>query len=103
MMTRATTWKESSTSPAASQSLTDEAAKLVQEGAWDPKGVREWQNVADEARKKCEKAHVGRIVGIVVDKHPELPATHPGHEHRGRLVFHGNEIEDENPRYATLT
>ena len=53
MMTRTTTQKEISMTPAASQSFTDEAFKLVQEGAWDPKEVREWQNVADEAREKC--------------------------------------------------
>ena len=54
MVTRTTTWKEISTTPATSQSFTDEAAKLVQKGAWARKGVIEWQNVADEAREKCE-------------------------------------------------
>ena len=54
MVARSVTRKEILTTPAASQSLSDEAAKLVQKGAWDPKGVKEWQNVADEARKKGE-------------------------------------------------
>ena len=52
MVARSVTRKEIQTTPAASQSLSDEAAKLVQKGAWDPKGVKEWQSVADEARKR---------------------------------------------------
>ena len=66
-------------------------------------GVREWQNVADEARMKCEKIHVGRVLGFAMEKHPELSATHPDHKYKGRLVFQGNEIEDDNPRYDTST
>ena len=89
MVARSVTRKEIMTTPAASQSLTDEAAKLVQKGAWDPKGVTEWQHVAGEARKKGEKAHVGRIFGIVVEKHPELPSNHPDRKYTGRLVFLG--------------
>ena len=41
MVARTVTRREITTTPAASQSLTDEAAKLVQKGAWGPKGVRE--------------------------------------------------------------
>ena len=36
MVARTVTRREITTTPAASQSLTDEAAKLVQKGAWDP-------------------------------------------------------------------
>ena len=91
------------TTPAASQPLSDEAAEFVQKGAWDPKGVKEWQNVAEEARKKGEQAHVGRIFGIVVEKHPELPTNHPDRKYKGRLVFQGNEVTDENSRYAIFS
>ena len=77
MVARTVTRKELSSTPAASQSLQDEAEKLVSKGAWDPKGVREWDYVAGEARKHGAKAHVGRIFGIVVEKHPELPLGHP--------------------------
>ena len=77
MVARTVTRREITTTLAASQPLTDEAAELVQKGAWDPKGVREWQQVADEARESGEKAHVGWIFGIVVEKHPEPPPNHP--------------------------
>ena len=59
MVARSVTRKEVDSTPAAAQSLKDEAAKLVQKGAWDPSGAREWQEVAEEARKSGVKAHVG--------------------------------------------
>ena len=77
MVARSVTLKEIMTTPAASQSPTNEAAKLVQKGAWDPKGVREWQHVADEARKKGDKAHVGRVFGIVIENTPSSPRITP--------------------------
>jgi len=56
--------------------------------------------VADTARKSGEKVHVGRVFGIVVEKHPELPRGHPERRFKGRLVFQGNEVRDENSHYA---
>ena len=70
MVARPVTRQEITKTLTASQSLKDEAQQLVEKGAWDPTGVREWQQVADAARKTGEKAHVGRIFGIVVEKHP---------------------------------
>jgi hypothetical protein len=58
MVARSVTRKEVDSTPAASQSLKGEAVKLVQKGAWDPSGAREWQEVAEEARKSGVKAHM---------------------------------------------
>ena len=82
------------------QPLKDEAAKLVQKGAWDPEGARELRQVADEARHPGEQAHVGRIFGIAVEEHPELPHGPPDRKYKGRLVFQGNEVMGECARYA---
>jgi hypothetical protein len=103
MVARSVSRQEVTKTLAASQSLKDEAQKLVEKGAWDPSGVREWQQVADTARKTGEKAHVGRIFGIVVEKHPELPHGHPERRFKGRLVFQGNEVRDENSHYAIFS
>ena len=86
MVARPITRQEITNTLAASQSLKDEAQKLVEKGAWDPTGVREWQHAADAARATGEQAHVGRIFGIVVEKHPELPHGHPERKLNGRLV-----------------
>ena len=96
MVARTVTRRNISTTPAASQSLTDEVAKHAQKGAWDPKGVRAWQQVAYEVRKSGGKAHAGRILGIVVEKHPERPPSHPERKFIGRLVSQGNEVDNDN-------
>ena len=103
LVARSVIKREVDSTPAASQSLKDEAVKLVQQGAWDPSGAREWQEVAEEARKSGVQAHVGRIFGIVVEKHPELPVGHPDRKFKGRLVFQGNEVSDENAHYAIFS
>jgi hypothetical protein len=103
MVARSVTRQEVTKTLAASQSLKDEAQKLVEKGAWDPSGVREWQQVADTARNTGEKAHVGRVFGIVVEKHPELPHGHPERRFKGRLVFQGNEVRDKNSHDAIFS
>jgi len=52
------------TSPAAQQALQKEWDKLRKAGCWDEGGVREWAEVADQARKSGKKAHVGMIFDI---------------------------------------
>ena len=39
----------------------------------------------------------------MVEKHPELPSNHPDQKYKGRLVFQGNEVKDENSRYAIFS
>jgi hypothetical protein len=39
----------------------------------------------------------------VVEKHPELPTNHPDRKYKGRLVFQGNEVKEENSRYAIFS
>ena len=46
---------------------------------------------------------MGLIFGIVVEKHPELPVGHPDRKFKGRLVFQGNEVKDENAHYAIFS
>ena len=35
--------------------------------------------------------------------HPELPIGHPDRKFKGRLVFQGNEVKDENAHYAIFS
>ena len=50
MVARSVTRQETSSQREASRPLKVEAATLAQRGAWDPSGVREWRQVADEVR-----------------------------------------------------
>ena len=53
---RATAWEEVSKTLVAPHSPIETADKLVKNGTWDPKGVRERKKVADEAQTRCEKS-----------------------------------------------
>ena len=68
--------------------------------AWDLEGIREWDHVSSEAKKSGEKAHVGRVVEICVEKGSELPKGHKLRKFKGRTVFQGNDVKDENSEAA---
>ena len=54
-------------------------------------------------RKKTNtKAHVGLIFGIVVEKNHELPEHDPNRKYKGRAVFQGNNVWDEEGNWATF-
>ena len=63
---------------AARQAVLKEWDKLRAAKCWDEAAVQEWSDVADKARRSGEKAHVGRIFEICVEKGSELPAGDPG-------------------------
>ena len=73
---------------------------LRKAGCWDETRVREWADVADDARRKGTKTHVGRIFDICVEKGSELPPGDPNRKFKGRVVFQGNDVKDENYDYA---
>jgi hypothetical protein len=64
-------------------------------GCWDEHYVREWRDVRAEARRKGEKANVGLVYGIVVEKNAELDESDPRRKMKGRAVFQGNAVRDE--------
>jgi hypothetical protein len=76
--------------------LQKEWDRLRAAGCWDETKVREWSDVAREARAKGIKAHVGRIFEICVEKGSELPVGDPNRKYKGRVVFQGNNVKDEN-------
>ena len=64
--------------------------------AWDMESVREWSSVSNEAQSKRKKVHVGKIFEICVEKGSELPQGDPLRKFKGRTVFQGNNVKDEN-------
>ena len=91
--------KERTSNPRARESVQKEWDKLRRAGkcgCWDESGVREWADVAAEARRNKMKAHVGAIFDICVEKGSELPAGDPARKFKGRVVFQGNRVKDEN-------
>ena len=88
--------KEIQENPKAKAALQKEWDRLRQAGCWDETKVRSWREVAAEARQKGETHHVGRIFAICVEKNAELAEDNPARKYKGRVVFQGNQVKDEN-------
>ena len=92
--------KEVSTNPAAQAALDKEWQKLVDKGCWVEKKVREYEAVASEAKKDNAKVHFGNIFEIGALKGAELKEGAPNRKYKGRSVFQGNKVVDENSDHA---
>ena len=88
--------KERSATQKAQAAVQVEWDKLRKIGCWDESKVREWRDVAREAKANKTKAHVGAIFDICVEKGSELPEGDKGRKFKGRVVFQGNRVKDEN-------
>ena len=86
--------------PAAKAALDKEWQKLVDKGCWIEKQVREYDQVASEAQKKKLKVHFGRVFEICALKGSELKEGDPNRKYKGRSVFQGNKVLDENSDHA---
>ena len=71
--------------------------------AWIIESVREWDDVRAEAKRKGKKVHVGKVFEICVEKGSELPKGHPLRKFKGRTVFQGNNVQDENSSAALFS
>ena len=87
--------KEIDETPKAQAALDEEWNRLKSIGTWNEDGVREWNEVAEEARQANKKIHVADIFEICVQKNAELPDDDPRKKFKGRSVYRGNEGRDE--------
>ena len=62
--------------------------------------MREYDSAAAEARKSNEKVHFGKIFEIGTLKGSELKENDPNRRYKGRSVFQGNKVVDENSDHA---
>ena len=88
--------KEAAGNPKAQAALLKEWDRLRASKCWDETRVREWADVAGEARRSGATHHVGRIFEICVEKNAELHEDNPLRKFKGRVVFQGNQVRDEN-------
>ena len=92
--------KEIESTPAAKAAMDKEWKKLCDKACWLEKKVREYRDVAAEAQHKQTKAHFGKVFEICSVKGDELPEGHPQRKWKGRSVFQGNNVQDENHDHA---
>ena len=85
---------------AAKLALDTEWQQLVDQVVWEEDKVRPWAEVKAEAARRGETVHVGNIFELCHEKNWELPDGHPLKKYKGRSVFQGNEVKDEEGNYA---
>ena len=82
--------------PKARESLRIEWDRLRTEAVWDDSSVREWSDIAREARDAGTEVHLGYLFALCVEKNSELPAGHEKRKFKGRVVFQGNRVINQN-------
>ena len=65
--------KQVQADPAATASINKEWKRFRDRKAWDETSVREWSDVAADARRANEEVTMGMVFGFVVEKNPDLP------------------------------
>ena len=64
--------------------------------------MREWSTIAAEARRAGNTIHLGRLFCICTEKGSELPKGDPNRKFKGRVVFQGNNVRDQNYDWAVF-
>lgn len=80
--------------PKAKAALDKEWNNLKTKGVWDESRVRERKDIVNEARRNGTKVHLGRIFEACDD---------PRRKFKGRTVFQGNNVRDENSDHALFS
>ena len=91
---------EVSRTPKAKAALDAEWERLRAKGTWDEARVQECRKVVSEAHRKGETVHLGRIFEACYEKGSELEAWNPLRKFKGRTVFEGNNVRDQNSDHA---
>ena len=73
-----------------------EWTRLWDKGVWDASSVREWSDVARDARERGEEIHLGRLFCFCVEKGSELPPGDPRKVFKYRVVFQGNGVVNQS-------
>ena len=63
---------------------------------WDEVVVRKWADVAREARQAGKEVHLGYLLGLCFEKGSELPEGHPDRKFKGRSVFQGDRVVNQD-------
>ena len=86
--------------PKAKGALDKEWENLRTKGVWDEPRVRQCKSIVDEARQSGQTVHLGRILEACYEKGSELPPDDPRRKFKGRTVFQGNNVRDQDSDHA---
>ncbi len=83
--------------PEAQAVMDEEWNKLLhREQVWDQSVVFEEDDLREQAKREKRTYHFGSIFEICSLKGSELPPGTPGRKYKGRAVFKGNDVYDQN-------
>ena len=88
--------KEIASQAKAKEAMEKEWKRLWDKKVWDAASVREWSDVAAEARRSKVDVRMGRLFGIMVEKAAELPEGGPRRKSKYHVVFQGNQVVTQN-------
>jgi hypothetical protein len=102
--------------PNAKQAVDDECDKLAngthacsqtgrpaKTAAWDIHSVRPKAEVQAEAKRLGITTHFGSLMDLCHEKHSELAKSDADRIYKGRVVFRGDQVRDENGFYAVFS
>ncbi len=102
MVARPVGRQEMTDCPIAQAAMQKEWEALKTQKVWDLLIVREKSDVVTEARKASKTVQFGRVHGICVEKNFELPQGHLNRKFKGRVVFLGNQVKNQDFEQATF-
>ena len=100
MVTRPIKKDELRQNKGAQAAVEQEWLRLRRMNTWVEDDVREWHEVSKEAKAAGETIHVGRLFLIIVEKNAELEVGNKNRKYKGRVVFQGNQVKDQNYEVA---
>ena len=100
MVARILSPKEAANDPKATAALEAEFEAQRKKRVWEEDKVEEWSTVCSRIRGEGKVAHVGWIFGIATIKNEELPDGHKDKKYKGRFVFQGSNVRDQDKHRA---
>ena len=93
--------KEMLENPEALKKMRDEWSGLTEQGTFEfgtakSPMIFEYDAIRNEAKVNKEEIHFGRVHGIMVEKHWQLPKDDPRRKFKGRAVLLGNKVTNQN-------
>ncbi len=88
--------KEIKSNPRDKAAMDKEWNRLKEKNVWNIEVVRDMSDVAAEAKTNKKEIQFGWLFGICVEKNSELPEKNPARKFKGRVVFQGNRVVNQN-------
>ena len=80
----------------ARESMDKEWRRLRDQIVWDEDHPYEWDSVRRDAQQGGDEGHLGYLLGICVEKNSERADGDPLNKYKGRGVFQGNFVVNQN-------